>query len=145
MMMLVWRGWVRGGGSLLHQCPDSSPAAYNPVAFDIVTVVSWLFHISADDAFPLSKTVFPFQTGDGESVRDWVQQWACKLSQHVKGGRYQDDQGWKSTIVWRALKCVQVQISSNSSPALELENKWEASGSWEEDWEALVSKALQVI
>ena len=44
-----------------------------------------------------------------------------------------------------ALKCVQVQISSNSSPALELENKWEASGSWEEDWEALVSKALQVI
>ena len=103
-MMLVWRGWVRGGGSLLHQCPDSSPAAYNPVAFDIVTVVSWLFHISADDAFPLSKTVFPFQTGDGESVRDWVQQWACKLSQHVKGGRYQDDQGWKSTIVWRSIK-----------------------------------------
>ena len=44
-----------------------------------------------------------------------------------------------------ALKCVQVQISSNSTPALELENKWEASGSWEEDWEALVSKALQVI
>ena len=43
-----------------------------------------------------------------------------------------------------ALKCVQVQISSNSTPALELENKWEASGSWEEDWEALVSKALQV-
>ena len=44
----------------------------------------------------------------------------------------------------RALKCVQVQISSSSTPALELENKWEASGSWEEDWEALVSKALQV-
>ena len=38
----------------------------------------------------------------------------------------------------------QVQISSSSSPALELENKWEASGSWEEDWEAMVSKALQV-
>ena len=31
---------MRGGGSLLHQCPDSSPAAYNPVSFDIVTVVS---------------------------------------------------------------------------------------------------------
>ena len=45
----------------------------------------------------------------------------------------------------RVLKCVQVQISSHSTPALELENKWEASGSWEEDWEALVSKALQVI
>ena len=44
----------------------------------------------------------------------------------------------------RALKCVQVQISSSSTPALELENKWEASGSWEDDWEALVSKALQV-
>ena len=39
--------------------------------------------------------------------------------------------------------CVQVQISSSSSPALELENKWEASGSWEEDWETMVSKALQ--
>ena len=40
---------------------------------------------------------------------------------------------------------VQVQISSCSTPALELEDKWEASGNWEEDWEALVSKALQVI
>merc|ERR1711934_1123389 len=41
------------------------------------------------------------------------------------------------------IRMIKVQISSNSSPALELENKWEASGSWEEDWEALVSKALQ--
>jgi len=38
---------------------------------------------------------------------------------------------------------IKVQISSSSTPALELDNKWEASGSWEEDWEALVSKALQ--
>ena len=78
-MMLVWRGWVRGGGSLLHQCPDSSPAAYNPVAFDIVTLVSrwasltfprlgrWCFHAPFKNNFYLSDwwVVMGSQSGIG--------------------------------------------------------------------------------
>jgi len=48
-----------------------------------------------------------------------------------------------STSRGGSIRMIKVQISSHSTPALELENKWEASGSWEEDWEALVSKALQ--
>ena len=53
--------------------------------------------------------------------------------------------GFTNCLAEHDVGSVQVQISSSSTPALELEDKWEASGSWEEDWEALVSKALQVI
>ena len=37
--------------------------------------------------------ILVLQTGDGESVWDWVQQWACQLPEHLERRRHQDDQG----------------------------------------------------
>ena len=82
------RGWERGGWVGESAAQDTTNAL---IAARLLTLISRYCHTSMVLSF--QPLILVLQTGDGESVWDRVQQWACQLPEHLERRRHQDDQG----------------------------------------------------